>query len=141
MIAHAQKPDCLSAKRTSPFKPVVESVQSTTGSRGVHISGSNAGYIMFLGSVKGTGYPPNSPVSPSLPLPTSPCAITFHLESTGCEWSPYHALASECPWEETDPTSDSVREFSAKSVPSMGFESLFLRRPARDTRNAKSMFA
>jgi len=33
------------------------SVQSTTGSRGVRISGSNAGYTMFGGSVKGTGYP------------------------------------------------------------------------------------
>jgi len=31
------------------------SVQSTTGSRGVHISGSNAGYTMLRGSVKSTG--------------------------------------------------------------------------------------
>ena len=40
----------LSAKRTSPFKLARESVQSTTGSRGVRISssnGSNAGYTMF----------------------------------------------------------------------------------------------
>ena len=44
------------------------SVQSTTGSRGVRISGSNAAYTMFRGSVKGTGYPLHSPVSPSLPL-------------------------------------------------------------------------
>ena len=28
--------------------------QSTTGSRGVRISGSNAGYTMFRGSIKGT---------------------------------------------------------------------------------------
>jgi len=33
----------LSAKRTSPFKSEGASVQSTTGSRGVRISGSNAG--------------------------------------------------------------------------------------------------
>ena len=33
----------LSAKRTSPFKSAGASVQSTTGSRGVRISGSNAG--------------------------------------------------------------------------------------------------
>ena len=33
------------------------SVQSTAGSRGVRISGSNAGYTMFRGGVKGTGYP------------------------------------------------------------------------------------
>jgi len=32
-----------SAKRTSPFKSAGESVQSTTGSRGVRISVSNAG--------------------------------------------------------------------------------------------------
>ena len=43
----------LSAKRTSPFKLAGggrRSVQSTTGSRGVRISGSNgsnAGYTMF----------------------------------------------------------------------------------------------
>ena len=59
----------LSAKRTSPFKSVGASVQSTTRSRGVRISGSNAGYTMLRGSVKGTGYPLHSPVSPPLPLP------------------------------------------------------------------------
>jgi hypothetical protein len=59
----------LSAKRTSPFKSAGASVHSTTGSRGVRISGSNAGYTKFRGSVKGTGYPLHSPVSPSLPLP------------------------------------------------------------------------
>jgi len=36
----------LSAKRTSPFKSTGASVQSKTGSRGVRISGSNAGYTM-----------------------------------------------------------------------------------------------
>jgi hypothetical protein len=71
----------LSAKRTSPFKSAEEaSVQSTTGSRGVRISGSNAGYTMFRGSVKGTGYPLHTPVSPSLPLP---CVIVCHHISTG----------------------------------------------------------
>ena len=47
----------LSAKRMSPFKSACgeTSVQSTTGSRGVRISGSNAGYTVFRGSVKGTG--------------------------------------------------------------------------------------
>jgi len=30
----------------------------------VRISGSNAGYTMFRGSVKSTGYPLHSPVSP-----------------------------------------------------------------------------
>ena len=39
----------LSAKRTSPFKSAGggESLQATTGTRGVRISGSNAGYNMF----------------------------------------------------------------------------------------------
>jgi hypothetical protein len=66
----------LSAKRTSPFKSAGASVQSTAGCRDVLTSGSNAGYTMFRGSVKSTGYPLHSPVSPSLLLPASPCAIT-----------------------------------------------------------------
>jgi hypothetical protein len=70
----------LSAKRTSPFKSTGTLVQSTTGSRSVRISGSNAGYTMFRGSVKGTGYPLHSPVSPSLPLP---CFTVCHHISTG----------------------------------------------------------
>ena len=71
----------LSAKRTSPFKSAGgASVQSSTGSRGVRKSGSNAGYTMFRGSVKGTGYTLNSPGSPSLPLP---CVTVCHHISTG----------------------------------------------------------
>jgi hypothetical protein len=70
----------LSAKRMSPFKSAGASVQSTAGSRGVRISGSNAGYIMFRGSLKSTGYPLHSPVSPSLPLP---CVTVCHHISTG----------------------------------------------------------
>ena len=61
-------------------RPVGASVQSTAGSRGVRISGSNAGYTVFRGSVKGTGYPLHSPVSPSLPLP---CVTVCHHISTG----------------------------------------------------------
>ena len=41
---------------------------------------SNAGYTMFRGSVKSTGYPLHSPVSPSLPLP---CVTVCHHISTG----------------------------------------------------------
>ena len=74
----------LSAKRTCPFKSAVASVQSTTGSRCVRISGSNAGYTMFRGSVKSTGYPLHSPVSPSLPLP---CVTVCHHFSTGLYWN------------------------------------------------------
>ena len=70
----------LSAKRTSPFKLAETSVQSTTGSRGVRISGSNTGYTMFRGSVKSTGYPFHSPVSSSLSFP---CVTVCHHISTG----------------------------------------------------------
>jgi len=70
----------LSAKRTSPFKSAVASVQSTTGSRGVRFSGSNGGYTMFRGSVKSTGYPLHLPVSPSLSLT---CVTVCHHISTG----------------------------------------------------------
>ena len=70
----------LSAKRTSPFKSAEASVQSTTGSRGVRISGGKAGYTVFRGSVKGTGYPLHSPVSPSLPVP---CVTVCHYISAG----------------------------------------------------------
>ena len=70
----------LSAKRTSPFKSTKASVQSTTGNRDVRISGSNAGYTKFRGSVKGTGYPLHSTVSPSLSLP---CITVCHHVSAG----------------------------------------------------------
>jgi hypothetical protein len=70
----------LSAKRTSPFKSAGTSVQSTAGSRCVRISGSNAGYTMFRGSVKSTGYSLHSPISPSLPLQ---CVTVCHHVSTG----------------------------------------------------------
>ena len=70
----------LSAKRLNPFKSAGASAQSITGSRGVRISGSNGGYTMFRGSVKGSGYPLHSPVSPSLHLPY---VTEFHHISTG----------------------------------------------------------
>ena len=70
----------LSAKRTNPFKSAGASVQSTTGSRVVRISSSNAGFTMFRGSVKSKDYPLHSPVSPSLPLP---CITVCHHISTG----------------------------------------------------------
>jgi hypothetical protein len=55
------------------------SVHSTTGSRAVRISGSNTGYTMFRDSVKSTGYPLHSPVSPSLSLS---CVTVCHHIST-----------------------------------------------------------
>jgi len=73
----------LSGKRTSPLKSTGASVQSTTGSRVLPISGSNgsnAGYTMFRGSVKGIDYPLLSPVSPSLLLT---CVTACHHVATG----------------------------------------------------------
>jgi hypothetical protein len=61
----------LSEKTTSPFK-------SAWGVSS--LSGNNAGYTMFRGSVKSTGYPLHSPISPSLPLP---CVTACHHISTG----------------------------------------------------------
>ena len=69
-VTRAEKKFRIPEKRTSPLKSAWPSVQSTTGSRGVRISGSNAGYTMFRGSVKGTGYP-----LLSLPLP---CVTVCH---------------------------------------------------------------
>jgi len=77
---HAETRFRLSAKRASPFKSAEASVQSTTGSRGVRISGSNARYTMFRGSMKDTSYPLHSPVSSSLPLP---CFTVCHYISAG----------------------------------------------------------
>ena len=81
MTAHAQKPDFVFRRNGRVhLNRRRASVQSTTGSRGVRISGSNAGYTMFRGSVKSIGYPLHSPVSPSLPLP---CVTVCHHISTG----------------------------------------------------------
>ena len=49
-MAHAQKPGFVFRRNGR-----VNLNQSTTGSRGVRISGCNAGYTMFRGSVKGPG--------------------------------------------------------------------------------------
>ena len=78
-VTRAETRFSLSTKWTSPFKSAGASVQSTTGSRSVRISGSNAGYTMFRGSVKGTDYLLHSPVSPSLP---PPCVTVCHHIST-----------------------------------------------------------
>jgi len=82
-MAHAHKPDFVFRRKGRVhLNRWGASVQPTTGSRVVRISGSNAGYTMFRGSVKSTVYPLHSSVSPSLLLPASPCAVTLQLEST-----------------------------------------------------------
>jgi hypothetical protein len=72
----------LPAKRTSPFKSAGAKVQSTTGSQDVRISGCNAGYTMFRGSVNGTGYPLHSPVSLHSPPPTLRHRVPSHFNWT-----------------------------------------------------------
>jgi hypothetical protein len=76
----------LYAQRTSPFKSARwwgRQFSRLLAAEVCGISGSNAGYTVFRGSVKGTGYPLHSPVSPlHFPSRASPCAITFQLEST-----------------------------------------------------------
>jgi hypothetical protein len=59
----------VSVKRMCPFKSAGASVQSTIGSQGVRISGSNAGYSIRW-----------SPLH--FPSCASPCSITFQLDST-----------------------------------------------------------
>ena len=83
----------LSAKRTSPFKSAGASFQSTTGSRVVRIRGSNAGYTMFRGSVKSTGYPVHSPVLNSLPFPLRH-RVPSHFNWTLQKFSPQGSLHS-----------------------------------------------
>jgi hypothetical protein len=55
----------------------------------VRISRSNNRYTMFRGSVKSTGYPVHSPVSPSLPLP---CVAVCHHISTGLYYNSIFAF-------------------------------------------------
>jgi hypothetical protein len=103
----------LSAKRTSPFKSAGASVQSTTDSRGVRISGINAGYTTFQGHVKSIGYSLHSPVSPSLPLP---CVTECHHISTGLYLSTelFHASLA---WEPETSWLQSVSCYKVHSIP------------------------
>ena len=83
-MAYAQKPDfSLSVKRTSPFKSVRASVQSTADSRGVRISGSNgsnAGYTVFQRWCEGYWLP--TPFG-SFPFTSPPCVTVCRHVSTG----------------------------------------------------------
>ena len=82
---------CLSVKRTSPFKSAGALVQSTTGSRGVRISGSNgsnAGHTMFQRWQFLLHFTSRA----------SPCAIKFQLDCTNDPvriW--WQQIPSKCP--------------------------------------------
>ena len=70
----------LSAKGTSPFKSAGASVQSTAGSRGVRISGGNAGYTKYRGS---EGYWLPTPFA-SFPFTSPPVG---HRVPSGFNWT------------------------------------------------------
>jgi len=71
----------LSPKRTSPFKSAGASVHSTTGSRGVRISFSNAGYTAFRGSVRVLATHSIRQFPLHFPFRASPCAVNFKTSS------------------------------------------------------------
>ena len=79
-MAHAQKPDFVFRRngrvhlyrRGRQFSRLLAAEVCA-------ISGSSAGYTMFRGTVKSTGYPLHSPISPSRPLP---CVTVFYHIST-----------------------------------------------------------
>ena len=72
----------LSPKRTSPFKSVGASVQSTAGSRGMRISLSNAGKTTFGGGVRVLATHSIRQFPLHFPSRASPCATRFRTSST-----------------------------------------------------------
>ena len=87
-MAHAQKPDFvfrrngrvhLNRRGRQSSRLLAAEVCASA-----FIVGSNAGYTMFRGSVKGTGYPLRSPVSPSLPLPCHRVPSNFNRSLLIC---------------------------------------------------------
>jgi len=98
---HAQKPDFVFRRngrvhlnrRGRQFSRILAAeVLRISGS-----NGSNAGYTMFRGSVKSTGYPLHLPVYPSLPLPcvTMCHHISFGLYQRSCGMCCLHIQGTE----------------------------------------------
>jgi len=84
-MAHAQKPDFVFRLngRVHLNRRGGRQFSRLLASRGVRISGSNAGYSMFRGSVKEYWLPTAFASFPlHFPSRASPCAITFQLDST-----------------------------------------------------------
>jgi len=80
-MAHAQKPDFVFRRNGRVhLNQEGASVQSNTGSRGVRISGSNAGYNMFRGSVKVLATHSIRKFPLHFMFRASPCAVTFQLD-------------------------------------------------------------
>jgi len=92
VMTHAQKPDFVFQRnRRVHLNQWGRQFSRLLAAEVCGISGSNAGYTMFRGSVKSTGDPLHSPVSPSLPLP---CVTVCHHISTGVHLSHPSHLAS-----------------------------------------------
>jgi len=85
-MAHAQKPDFVFRRNErvhlNQWGRQFSRLLAVEVCTSAVIVGSNAGYTMFQGDEKGTGYPLHSPVSLHFPSRSSLCAITFQLEST-----------------------------------------------------------
>jgi len=80
-MAHAQKPDFVFRRNGRVhLNRLGRQFSRLLAAEVLRISGSNAGYTIFRGSVKSTAYPLYSPVSPSLPLP---CVTVCHYISNG----------------------------------------------------------
>jgi len=79
---HAETRFGLSAKRTSPFKPAGVSVQSTTGSRELRVSGQRLYRPCSDVQCKAAGYSLHSLFPLQFPSLASPCAIRFRTRST-----------------------------------------------------------
>ena len=71
-------PHCVNSKRLTSLPGLYITFQKVLSK--IRFHDNNAGYTMFRGSVKSTGYPFHSPVSPLLPLP---CVTVCHYVSNG----------------------------------------------------------
>ena len=101
VMAHAQKPDFVFRRNGRVhLNRRGASVQSTTGSRGVRISSSNAGYTTFRGSVRVLATHSIRQFPLHFSNLASPCAITFQLDAT-------HEIGQGCP---TSDQSSCVRD-------------------------------
>ena len=90
----------LSPKRTSRFKSAGASVQSTSGSRRVRISVSNAGYTTFRGSVRVLATRSIRQFPLNFPSRASPCAIRFQKHSNCRAVNRTELIPTYAKWEE-----------------------------------------
>jgi len=96
-MAHAQKPDFV----FRPNEPIHLNRRGRQFSR-LLAAEVCASAVVTLDTprseveCKTTGYPLHSHVSPSLPLPASPCAITFQLSSTAGEDTEDNMVHAHC---------------------------------------------